>query len=125
MSLASDLLDQAEMLAKLDKRKPKQANLRRAVSAAYYSVFHLLLEEGSKQFVADENLRCLISRSFSHGDMKAAAIPFSTGRALPVYVANAFPGSIPVEIKRIAQTFIDLQQARHEADYDLLKSLTR
>ncbi len=30
-----DLLVQAERLATLDVRKPKQANLRRAISAAY------------------------------------------------------------------------------------------
>jgi hypothetical protein len=41
VSLASDLLDQASTLAGLDPMKPKQASLRRAISAAYYSVFHL------------------------------------------------------------------------------------
>ena len=34
-----DLFSQAETLAKLDAKKPKQANLRRAVSSAYYAVF--------------------------------------------------------------------------------------
>jgi hypothetical protein len=38
VSLASDLLDQASTLATLDSMRPKQASLRRAVSAAYYSV---------------------------------------------------------------------------------------
>ena len=31
-----DLLEQAQRLATLDLKKPKQANLRRAISAAYY-----------------------------------------------------------------------------------------
>lgn len=45
-SSASDLLDQASTLAGLDPMKPKQASLRRAISAAYYSVIHLLIDDG-------------------------------------------------------------------------------
>lgn len=32
-----DLIDQARVLATLDVGKPKQANLRRAISSAYYA----------------------------------------------------------------------------------------
>ncbi len=35
MSLPNDLLEQAKMLHALDPRRPKQASLRRATSAAY------------------------------------------------------------------------------------------
>ena len=38
MSLPDDLLTQAQELAMLDRQgRPKQANLRRAVSASYYA----------------------------------------------------------------------------------------
>jgi hypothetical protein len=40
-----DLFAQAELLAKTDVRKPKQVNLRRAVSSAYYGLFHYLVDE--------------------------------------------------------------------------------
>ena len=40
MSLHADLLDQAEQLAQLDPRRPKQANLRRAISSAYFVTLH-------------------------------------------------------------------------------------
>ena len=43
-----DLLDQAVSLAKLDAKKPKQANLRRAVSSTYYALFHLLVDEACR-----------------------------------------------------------------------------
>jgi len=43
-----DLLEQAVRLAKLDAKKPKQANLRRAISSAYYAVFHLLVDEACR-----------------------------------------------------------------------------
>jgi len=45
MTFAKDLLEQANHLARREQRKPKQARLRRAVSTAYYAVFHLLVAE--------------------------------------------------------------------------------
>ena len=43
MTLASDLLAQAKHLAGRERGRPRQASLRRAASAAYYALFHLLL----------------------------------------------------------------------------------
>ncbi len=65
MSLASDLLDQASILADLDPMKPKQASLRRAISAAYYSVFHLLIDDGARRNTANAMLQTYVARSFS------------------------------------------------------------
>ena len=45
MSLQQDLLRQARDLATKEPRRPSQASLRRAVSAAYYALFHLLVDE--------------------------------------------------------------------------------
>jgi uncharacterized protein (UPF0332 family) len=42
------LLEQAVTLARLDSRRPKQANLRRSISAAYYALFHLLIDEACR-----------------------------------------------------------------------------
>ncbi len=44
MSFADDLLTQAEHLANWES-EPTQAALRRAVSTAYYALFHLLIDE--------------------------------------------------------------------------------
>lgn len=43
MSFALDLPDVARSLARLDEEPPRQATLRRAVSTAYYALFHLLI----------------------------------------------------------------------------------
>src|SRR5262245_43956452 len=43
MTLATDLLKQARSLCAASPRRPKQADLRRAVSTAYYSLFHALI----------------------------------------------------------------------------------
>lgn len=34
-------------------------------------------------------------------------------------------GSVPTELRRIARTFVDLQDARHTADYDHLASFPK
>ncbi|MEX2560734.1 MAG: hypothetical protein WD403_12510 [Pirellulales bacterium] len=75
MSLHADLLTQAEYLANKEPKRPKQASLRRAISAAYYAV------------------------------------------------KGVFP--IPQEVQNVAKAFVDLQQARHDADYDLARSFPR
>jgi hypothetical protein len=125
MSLATDLLEQATHLARREKKRPKQASLRRAISAAYYGLFHLLLEEAARQVVTNASLRCLVSRAFSHGEMARAAKTFASGGSLPAHVVAAYAGSVPAEIQQVARAFVELQLARHDADYNLLKSFTR
>ena len=43
--MTDDLLTQARQLALIDVGKPKQTNLRRAISAVYYAVFHLFVDD--------------------------------------------------------------------------------
>lgn len=75
---SDDLLEQARHLSRRDKGKPRQSNLRRAVSGAYYSVFHLLCEDASGTFVGrgvkDAPLRQLVTRAFVHTQMREACL---------------------------------------------------
>ena len=64
MSFPNDLLEQARHLANREPKRPKQASLRRAVSTAYYALFHLAehrnreeLEQASGAFRLRENAR--------------------------------------------------------------------
>ena len=56
-----DLFSQAEKLAKLDVKKPKQANLRRAVSSAYYAVFHYLVHEACSVQIGTQHGQAAVS----------------------------------------------------------------
>ena len=69
MALAEDLKDQAYVLATLEPRKPKQASLRRAVSTAYYALFHLLLDDGMRLVAppGPEGLRTIARRASEAG----------------------------------------------------------
>ena len=99
-----DLLEQAIKLAKLDAKKPKQANLRRAISSAYYAMFHLLVDEACRvQIGAQHNqapFRQVLGRAFAHGVMKEACKSFGGG-TLKKGVAKGLPAAftIPAEIR--------------------------
>jgi uncharacterized protein (UPF0332 family) len=67
-----DLLDQALKLVHQDPLNPKQASLRRAVSTAYYAVFHLLIFEAASNW-NKPTLHTSLGRAFDHGLMKSAS----------------------------------------------------
>jgi hypothetical protein len=79
----NDLFAQAEALARLDLRKPKQVNLRRALSSAYYAVFHVLIDEACcVQFGAahaQAPFRNVLVRAYAHNVMKVACASFAGG----------------------------------------------
>jgi len=128
MSLAEDLLRQAESLVRREPRRPRQASLRRAISTAYYALFHLLIEDASRMLIRGrgaEPTRRLVSRAFVHSEMNRASRAFAGG-TLPRLVDTAAGGvPMPKQLRHVAQAFVDLQQARHEADYDLTRSFSR
>jgi hypothetical protein len=123
MSLADDLREQARHLAIRERRRPRQASLRRAVSAAYYSLFHLLIDEATRVAFGGSfsrrRLRHALARSFSHQSMVAACESFHGG-ALPASIAaSVAPLPIPPELRELAGVFVKLQEERHRADYNL------
>jgi hypothetical protein len=125
-----DLLDQAVSLATLDAKKPKQANLRRAISSIYYALFHLLVAEACRIQIGTRHnqapFRQVLGRAFLHGVMKDACKSFGGG-TLKKGVAKGLPSgfTIPPEIRQLATTVVDLQDWRHLADYDLTERFKR
>jgi hypothetical protein len=124
MSLHDDLLEQAMHLVDREPRRPKQASLRRAISTAYYALFHLLVDEATKMLVSDPSLRRLVGRAFIHDEMRQASISFRSA-GLPPHVDAVCGVPVPPELQRVAEIFAELQDARHEADYKLDRTFTR
>ena len=132
MSVPADLLTQAKSLATSDPNRPKQANLRRAVSSAYYALFHFLTEEAAKNFVGagqqDRMRRDLARRAVAHAKLKNVCQEFlkQTPRDLlkPYWPA---PGTHPggSDMATVCQNLIALQEFRHLADYDFSVSVSR
>jgi hypothetical protein len=125
VSLYRDLIEQAEHLALREPKKPRQASLRRAVSTAYYSMFHMLIGDGVLKLIPNSPapLRMQAQRAFAHGEMKRACEQFAKPSAGTV--ANLIDIPLEDELTRVAAAFIDLQQARHAADYDLSRTFDR
>ncbi|HZL29219.1 MAG TPA: hypothetical protein VFC39_22025 [Acidobacteriaceae bacterium] len=120
MALADDLLAQAGTLATLDDGIPSQANLRRAISSAYYALFHLFIAEAVDRLLPAEppGLRERASRAFSHGEMKQVCIRFLAKRIVEDFAPLLRVSTSP-ELLFIARTFVNLQEQRHLADYDV------
>jgi len=72
MPFAEDLLEQAHHLVRRERTRPKQASLRRAVSTAYYALFHLLIREAARNWKRADQRRAL-ARTFDHSRMKKAS----------------------------------------------------
>lgn len=119
MAYHDDLLTQALKLIDENPASPKQASIRRAVSAAYYAVFHLLIAE-STSYWNKAHLQAALGRAFDHQTMKAA----SRGVANPA--TSPFAGENPATVaalRFVGLTFAQLQEQRHFADYNLTKDL--
>ena len=128
MSLHADLLRQARQLARKEPRRPSQASLRRSISASYHALFHLLVDEATKRMFTGRDrsaLRGCPGRAFVHGDMKKVAQQFSEGGVSPRLGPGMNNQAVQPELAGVAATFVDLQQARHEADYDTTRRFTR
>lgn len=128
MSLPRDLLAQAEHLVTKEPRRPKQASLLRGVSTAYYSLFHMLTEASAGFLVSGNgpgrhDLRHALRRSYVHADMKSISNSFRNGAPPAVWQAAA--GPLSADLRQVAGTFVELQEARHEADYDHTRAWTK
>ena len=130
MNLAAELLDQAVMLAGREPKNPKQASLRRAVSAAYYALFHLLAEAAARQLAelcgrGDAGTISRVTRAFSHNDMKKVAEKFANSDVPAALQSSGQKYATPEDLKLVAVVFGLLYQARQEADYNTGEPVNR
>ncbi|MGB8364711.1 MAG: hypothetical protein ACLQUZ_05635 [Rhizomicrobium sp.] len=98
---------------------PRKVHLRRAISTAYYGLFHCLSDWATCALVGESPARRktpdfrLVYRSFQHGEMRSACE--QAGRPLPPEFGIKM---FCPELRFCASTFVELQKRRHEADYD-------
>ena len=107
---ASDLIAQANRLAKASQHKPRQVDLKRGVSAAYYAMFHALAKECADTIAGAGRDRsqaawAQVYRALEHGVARNAC-------------KQARNKGFPPGIVKFAETFAVLQDERHAADYD-------
>jgi uncharacterized protein (UPF0332 family) len=126
MSLPHELLQLANHLANLDNEAHCQASRRRAVSTAYYALFHLLVAETTLNWSRPET-RAALGRLFEHGKMKSVCDK-SVSDLNKVLKKGRPPGpelAISKQLGGIAETFARAYQQRNDADYETSREWSR
>jgi len=107
--LADDLLEDARHLAARGDAEKRKSCMRRAVSTAYYAIFHLIVEDFVEHWEFEDQ-RARLARMFDHKKMRDAAFT-------PKDEKNPTP--IETALMDVKTAFRQLQADRHRADYDL------
>jgi hypothetical protein len=107
--MVDDLLEIAHDLVERERGKPRQASLRRAVSTAYYAVFHTLADLCADELVGWNKPWSVFSPVYRSLDHNEARRLFERARTTKSYGPN---------VEKIGIVFLRLRQAREEADYD-------
>ena len=104
-----DLISTARCLVGPGAPQPTQADLRRAVSTAYYALFHCLAAAAADLLTGGDRVPewHQVYRALEHGKARIACQQQGVMRAFPT------------EIRDFAEVFVDLQKARQQADYAL------
>ncbi len=121
MPLADELLDHALRL--LTAPSVGDIDCRRAVSASYYAVFHLLSDAVATQVspLTPPGMSGRIQRLLEHRPMRNAMVPFSDSKKWNDFSASlGIPCVFSPDLAVIAQAYAELQDARHIADYDVV-----
>jgi hypothetical protein len=117
------LFDQAEALVMPPEAgPPRQVDVRRSISAAYYGVFHGIAAAAADEFVGrtkrSSNQYGLVYRAFDHrwlrdlcDDLRKQTPP---QRYSPYLPRNGFGPNVVA----FATAVVELQERRHAADYD-------
>ena len=90
---------------------PKQSDLRRAVSAAYYALFHCLARNCADTLVGKSRVHRSgwawrqAYRALEHGHARSRC-------------SHSTICTFPHGIGEFADKFVDMQKKRHQADYD-------
>jgi hypothetical protein len=106
---ADDLLDLADHLARREAGRPKHISLRRAISTAYYGVFHALAKLCADELVGWSQpweAYTPIYRTLDH----------ATARSF--FKRDPDGSTYGEEVAEVGRLFITLQEARYTADYN-------
>ena len=119
-----DLLVVADSLAAGEgPGRPRQIELRRAVSTTYYALFHTLANNCADLLVGPRSPSQTNQawrqayRALDHGEVKRKCMQ---GPGKPILDTH-FPRSI----RDFARQFVKMQEIRNKADYDPLEPFTR
>jgi hypothetical protein len=103
---------------------PRQVDVRRAISAAYYGVFHAILAAAADQFIGPTRRASsqygLVYRSVSHDQFRRLCEEIKKSTLSRRYSSHAPANGFGSNIVAFAAAAMELQEKRYSADYDPL-----
>ena len=106
-----------QLVSQAGKQRPRQANLKRAISSLYYAMFHELCQNCANSFIGPSRKGkpawVQAYRSVDHG--------FAKNQFMNAEIMEEFPQ----EIQNFAELFRSLQKRRHQADYNPQSRFTK
>jgi hypothetical protein len=122
LNLARGLLQHAweVSLALEEDLGPANIRLRRAISAAYYAIFHQINQDAVALIAPNVSAKNShrIQRWFDHVMMKQICNRFRAP-TLDQPLRDLIGDVASADMRVVARSFVELQEARHAADYDL------
>jgi hypothetical protein len=124
----SQLFDQADkLIVSSAAGAPRQVDLRRAVSAAYYGIFHIAAAAVADQFVGASRRTspeyALAYRRIDHKSFKTLCNDVKSSTPSSKYAPFVPNGGFSIDLKAFAVAAVELQEKRHDADYNPLISV--
>jgi hypothetical protein len=124
------LFDQADKLISPGLARPsRQTDLRRAVSAAYYGLFHTCLIAAADEFAGiawrTTARYALIYRSVDHRTLREVCGEVKKQTPSARYAPYTPPGGFDAHLRDFSEAALSLQLGRHDADYNPQSALTR
>jgi len=124
------LLEQADRLvASTGGGTPRQVDLRRAISNAYYALFHAVTAEAADDLVGRTHRHTpryqLVYRSVEHKSLLRLCEDIGKTTLPARYSDYEPPGGFGPDLQFFADAVVDLQEKRHLADYDPLFRVTK
>lgn len=102
-------------------------DLRRAISASYYAVFHAVAAALGDEFAGKESRNTrrygMVYRSLEHSRLRDVCKKLSTAKPVAAY-QDLFIAGPTRELGRFAANLVELRESRHQADYDPLSRFT-
>ena len=95
-----------------NRGRPRQTELRRAVSAAYYALFHTLAFSGANTLAGSSRA------GRNQPAWRQAYRSLEHGHARNQCLNRPAMSSFPSEIQNLGRLFVRMQNRRHSADYD-------
>jgi hypothetical protein len=108
--------------------QPRQIDLRRAISSAYYGIFHATLIAAADEVVGATKrsapLYGLVYRSVDHRKLRDVCLEVRKPQPSTRYAPYVPAGGFGAAIAAYAVSVVELQEKRYSADYNPLVSVT-